>query len=236
MTTRSGCVGGALCGAEPRCATITYFILIKGAKGASFITPESLAWIKGHTELILVGSFAVSAVVLQLLMIFTRVNILKFVVLVGTFALAMAFAANDLVNFIGVPLAGLSAYTEASATGEPLSATMEALSQPVRSNTLFLLIAGVIMVVTLWISRKARSVTKTEVRLGRQEEGYERFESTVLSQSIVRLVSTVLENTSKLFPARLRAWAARRFDRSHFRPDTISRWERALVRSRSGPR
>ncbi len=106
-------------------------------------------------------------------MSFTRVNILKVIVLVGTFALAMAFAANDLVNFIGVPLAGLTAYTEAGATADPLTATMEALAQPVRSNTIFLLIAGVIMVVTLWLSRKARTVTKTEVRLGRQEEGYE---------------------------------------------------------------
>ena len=199
-------------------ASITYFILIKGAKGASFITPETLTWIKGHTSLILLASFAVSAVFLQLLLSLTRVSILKLIVLGGTFALAMAFAANDLVNFIGVPLAGFSAYTEANATGNPLSATMEALIQPVHSNTFFLLLAGAIMVVTLWVSRKARSVTKTEVRLGRQEEGYERFESTVLSQSIVRLVSSVLENTGKLFPADLRKWVAHRFDRSEFRP------------------
>jgi phosphate/sulfate permease len=199
-------------------AAITYFILIKGSKGASFITPEVLAWIKGNTGLILLGSFAVSAVFLQLLMLFTRINILKVIVLVGTFALAMAFAANDLVNFIGVPLAGLSAYTEASATADPLSATMEALSQPVQSNTLFLLIAGVVMVVTLWVSRKARSVTRTEVRLGRQEEGFERFESTVVSQTIVRLVASVLENTGKLIPRPLRERTARRFDRSEFRP------------------
>jgi len=199
-------------------SAITYFILIKGSKGASFITPETLAWIKDHTGLILLASFAASAVLLQLLLGFTRINILKLIVLVGTFALAMAFAANDLVNFIGVPLAGLSAYTEATTTGAPLSATMEALQQPVRSNTFFLLIAGAIMVVTLWVSRKARSVTRTEVRLGRQEEGYERFESTVLSQSIVRLVSGVLENTGKLVPASARKAVARRFDRSRFRP------------------
>ncbi len=199
-------------------SAITYFILIKGSKGASFITPEALAWIKGHTGLILLASFAVSAALLQLLLSFTRINILKLIVLVGTFALAMAFAANDLVNFIGVPLAGLSAYTEANTTGDPLSATMEALQKPVQSNTFFLLIAGAVMVVTLWVSRKARSVTRTEVRLGRQEEGYERFESTVLSQSIVRLVSGVLENTGRLIPQRLRKSVARRFDRSQFRP------------------
>ncbi len=199
-------------------ASITYFILIKGSKGASFITPETLAWIKGHTGLILLASFAVSAVLLQLIMSFTRINILKLIVLVGTFALAMAFAANDLVNFIGVPLAGLSAYTEANATGDPMTATMEALSQPVRSNTFFLLLAGVIMVITLWVSRKARSVTRTEVRLGRQEEGFERFESTVLSQTIVRLVASIMENTGRIIPKVIREWVARRLDRSEFRP------------------
>jgi len=199
-------------------SAIVYFILIKGAKGASFITPETLAWIKGHTGLILVASFALFTILLQVLMTFTRVHILKVVVLVGTFALAMAFAANDLVNFIGVPLAGLAAYTEAGATADPLTATMEALSQPVRSNTIFLLIAGVIMVVTLWLSRKARTVTKTEVRLGRQEEGYERFESTALSRAVVRLVSTVFKTGERLAPSAVRRWANRRLDRSEFRP------------------
>jgi phosphate/sulfate permease len=199
-------------------ATITYFILIKGAKGASFLTPEAVSWISSHTGLIFLMSFAASAVVLQLLLMATRVNILRVIVLVGTFALAMAFAANDLVNFIGVPLAGMSAYRAASVTADPLTATMEALAGPVRSNTGFLLIAGVVMVATLWISRKARSVTRTEVSLGRQDEGFERFESTGLSRSIVRLMSAVLENAGRLFPVRLRRWASHRFDRSDFRP------------------
>ena len=199
-------------------ASITYFILIKGAKGASFITPETLSWIKSHTSLILLGSFLVSALFLQLLLSLTRVSILKFIVLVGTFALAMAFAANDLVNFIGVPLAGLSAYVEANATADPLTATMEALRQPVHGNTLILLFAGVVMVITLWISRKARSVTATTVQLGRQDEGFERFESTVLSQTIVRLVSTLFDTLGRLFPKRLRRAINRRFDRSEHRP------------------
>ena len=117
----------------------------------------------------------------------------------------MAFAANDLVNFIGVPLAGLAAYVEAGAAANPMTATMEALRQPVQSSTLFLLIAGAIMVATLWLSRKARTVTKTEVRLGRQEEGYERFESTVLSRAIVRLVSSVFETGGRLAPPAMSA-------------------------------
>ena len=199
-------------------ATITYFILIKGSKGASFITPETLVWIKGNTGVILLGSFIVSAIFLQLLMMVARVNALKVVVLVGTFALAMAFAANDLVNFIGVPLAGLSSYTVANATGEPLTATMEALTKPVQSNTLFLLLAGIIMVVTLWLSRKARTVTRTELRLGRQEEGYERFESTALSRAIVRLVSSLFEIFARVAPGFVRRWANGRLDRSSYRP------------------
>jgi phosphate/sulfate permease len=199
-------------------ASITFFILIKGAKGASFITPETSQWMLAHTGMILLVAFVASAVLLQLLLMLTRINILKLIVLVGTFALAMAFAANDLVNFIGVPLAGLSAYQEANATPDMLSATMEALRQPVRSKTGFLLIAGLIMVVTLWVSRKARSVTRTEVRLGRQDEGYERFESNSLSQAVVRAVASLLENTGRLFPPSLRRAVARRLDRSHYRP------------------
>lgn len=199
-------------------SSIIYFILIKGAKGASFITPETLQWIKSHTGTMLLGSFLVSAVLLQILMIAARISPLKVVVLVGTFALAMAFAANDLVNFIGVPLAGLAAYTEAGMAADPMTATMDALTEPVRSNTVFLLIAGIIMVITLWVSRKARTVTKTEVRLGRQEEGYERFESTGLSRAVVRSVSSYMAITRRLAPAPVRQWFHRRLDRSQFRP------------------
>jgi len=199
-------------------AAITYFILVKGAKGASFLAPQTVAWINTHTGLLFGGAFVVSAVVLQAVLLTTRVNILKPIVLIGTFALAMAFAANDLVNFIGVPLAGFAAYAAAHATADPLAATMEALRQPVRGNTFVLLGAGAIMVATLWVSRKARSVTRTEVRLGRQEEGFERFEATALSRSIVRLVSGLLEGMGRLTPAALRRWAAKRFDRSAFRP------------------
>lgn len=199
-------------------AIITYFILIKGAKGASFLAPETVTWIQTHTKLIFFGAFAVSAVFLQLLLLLTRFNILRIVVLAGTFALAMAFAANDLVNFIGVPLAGFSSFKVATATSSPLTATMEALAGPVRSNTVFLLMAGVIMVATLWLSRKSRTVSRTELSLGRQEEGFERFESTGLSRSIVRLMSAIFESASRLFPATVRRWANRRFDRSTARP------------------
>ena len=145
---------------------ITYFILIKGSKGASFMTPDMVAWIRGHTWQIISAGFVGFSVLFQILMMTTRINILKPIVLAGTFALAMAFAANDLVNFIGVPLAGFHTFTLANASADPLTVPMVALQKKIHTNTFFLLAAGIIMVLTLWLSRKARTVTKTEVSLG----------------------------------------------------------------------
>ena len=193
-------------------ATITFFILVKGAKGASFMTPETVDWIKSHSLFMLVSIFIVSAIIFQILISFFKINILKPVVLVGTFALAMAFAANDLVNFIGVPLAGLNAYYTAIASSDPLNITMVALSKKVQSHTLWLLIAGVIMVLTLWFSKKARTVTETEISLGQQEEGTERFESIWLSRSIVSMVHSVIESIKSLTPHAVRKHIGRRMD------------------------
>ncbi len=197
---------------------ITFFILIKGAKGASFITPPMLVWIKGHTWTILCGGFVVFTILFQMLMLLTRVNILKLVVLAGTFALAMAFAANDLVNFIGVPLASFHALVLAKASASPLTMLMEVLEKPVQTNTLFLLAAGVIMVATLWLSRKARTVTKTEVNLGRQEEGMERFDSSQLSRIIVRMVLRMFDVALRIFPLTMRRWVRKRFDTAGHEP------------------
>jgi phosphate/sulfate permease len=194
-------------------ASITYFILIKGANGASFITPEMAEWFASHAATILLGIFAVSAVVLQMLL-FLRADILKPIVLIGTFALAMAFAANDLVNFIGVPMAGFHAYRAACASDSPLSGTMDALGEKVPTETGFLLLAGVIMVLTLWTSKKARTVTETEISLGQQDEAEERFESTLLSRVIVRMMVGFFETASRLIPHPLREAAARRLDTS----------------------
>lgn len=193
-------------------ATITFFIVVKGAKGASFMTPETVQWILDHGLLLLAAIFLVSAVVFQILISLFNINILKPVVLVGTFALAMAFAANDLVNFIGVPLAGLNAYQTATASGDPLNITMVALSKKVHSHTVLLLLAGAIMVLTLWFSKKARSVTETEIRLGQQEEGTERFESIWLSRSIVSLVHSAVESVKSLTPRAVREHIGRRMD------------------------
>ena len=195
---------------------ITYFILIKGAKGASFITPAMVDWMKNHTWTIIGTGFAGFTILFQLLMVTTRINILKPIVLAGTFALAMAFAANDLVNFIGVPLASYHAFALAKTSAAPLTMSMGALQKAVHTNTLFLLAAGAIMVATLWLSRKARTVTQTEVNLGRQEEGLERFDSSQLSRVIVRMVTGVFDATRNLFPPVLRRTIRRRLDTTDY--------------------
>jgi phosphate/sulfate permease len=210
---RYGAVWGGLA-----LSMITFFMIIKGAGGAAFITPAELAWIKGHTWTILIGGFIFFAVLFQLLILFTRINILRPIVLAGTFALAMAFAANDLVNFIGVPLAGFQAYLIAYASATPLALHMEALQAPVYTNTAFLLAAGAVMAGTLWLSRKARTVTKTEVSLGRQEEGLERFDSSHMSRIIVRMVLALLDSVPRVFPAGMRRWVRRRFDAAGYHP------------------
>jgi phosphate/sulfate permease len=197
---------------------ITYFMLIKGAKGASFITPEMVTWIVTHTWTIIGVGFVGFALLFQLLMVTTRINILKPIVLAGTFALAMAFAANDLVNFIGVPLAGFHAFTLAHASSDPLTLPMVALQKKIHTNTFFLLAAGAVMVATLFVSRKARSVTKTEVNLGRQDEGLERFNSSRLSRIIVRMASTILDTVGRVCPEPLCVWTQRRFNTTDVQP------------------
>ena len=191
---------------------ITFFILIKGAKGATFMTPGTVVWIKAHSFLIMCIIFGVSATIFQVLLTFFKVNILKPIILVGTFALAMAFAANDLVNFIGVPLAGLNAYQTAIASADPLGIAMTALSQKVHSHTFLLLLAGSIMVITLCLSRKAKTVTETEISLGQQDEGTERFESIWLSRKIVNMVDSTFGSIKRLIPEDVRNTVARRFD------------------------
>ncbi len=199
-------------------ASIVFFILIKGAKGVSFITPDTYAAIKTNAVTILLLVFIASAVLLQILMTFFKVNILKPIILIGTFALALAFAANDLVNFIGVPLAGLQSYKIAVASSDPLNITMDALSKKVSSETYLLLIAGVIMVLTLWFSRKARSVSATELGLGKQHEGIESFDSTKLSRVIVRLVDSFFNNAKVLIPVPIRRFVDSRMDQSKYVP------------------
>ncbi len=202
-------------------ASITYFILVKGAKSASFIPADTAHWIKDNSWLVMSIIFAVSAVIFHLLLL-RGFNILKPVILIGTFALALAFAANDLVNFIGVPLAGLNAYQAAQTTAEPLTVTMDALAKKVPSASWMLLLAGGVMVATLWISRKARTVTETEVSLGRQEEGEERFDSTALSRMIVRMSIGIGNGIGRILPGPIHRFILRRMDSSGYEAATDS--------------
>jgi phosphate/sulfate permease len=190
---------------------IVYFILIKGAKGASFLTPEHLEWIKTHTWQILVFGFIGLTIFFQILTWLFKFSPLKLIVLIGTFALAMSFAGNDLVNFIGVPMAGLASYQEFVRQGSD-QIFMTALSEPVKVNTLLLLLAGLIMVVSLWTSKKSKSVTATEVNLGRQYEGTERFSSTGFSRTVVRMSVALSNNINKITPDRFIRFVDKRFE------------------------
>ncbi len=197
-------------------SAISYFLLVKGVSGASFTSESMVNWITSNANNIVIYSFIGGAVLFQLIVMFTRVNILKPIVLFGTFALAMAFAGNDLVNFIGVPLAGFESFKVFShhAGAEAGSFLMESLNGKVRTPTFLLLIAGVIMSLTLRFSRKSRSVTATTVDLSRQYEGSERFESSALSRFLVRWSVDLSSFISKYTPQRVQHFISRRFDQS----------------------
>lgn len=183
---------------------ISYFMLIKGIKGSSFAEFKLeggisiTEWVSSNTLLLLFYSFIIWTVVLQVLTWLFKLNIPRFIVLVGTFALAMAFAGNDLVNFIGVPLAGYESFkifiSNPGADADLFM--MSGLTGKVQTPIYFLLIAGLVMVVTLYLSKKARKVIKTSVDLSRQGEGEERFGTSQFSKSIVR-ASISLNNRMK---------------------------------------
>jgi phosphate/sulfate permease len=194
---------------------ILYFLLIKGAKGSNLITPESLDIIKSNTLLILLISFVGWTSLFQLLILFTRVNVLRITVLIGTFALAMAFAGNDLVNFIGVPIAGFKSFQAFQAVGgDPSTLMMSSLAEKVSTPLYFLIAAGLIMVITLRLSKKAKSVTATSLNLSRQGEGSERFESIGLARFIVRRTVEIGNYTKRITPGRFEKFRAARFDAS----------------------
>ncbi len=196
------------------CATaIIYFLLIKGAKDLTFMTPEVKSWINENTALIILSCFALFTVLMQLLYV-CKVNVLKVIVLMGTFALAMAFAGNDLVNFIGVPLSGLSSYQDyiANGGGDAHGFLMDSLNGPANTPIYFLIGAGVIMVVSLATSKKARNVTKTEIGLGSQQGGDEMFGSSRISRRLVRWALSLISWVRSVTPERVRCWFNRRFN------------------------
>lgn len=195
-------------------SAITYFILIKGVKGAAFMSDSSKELIKENALIILTVSFIGWSLILQLLNWFTKINIFKFIILIGTFALAMAFAGNDLVNFIGVPLAGLAAFKDfiANPDADPNGFLMTALQGKTQTPVMLLVLAGLIMVVTLWVSRKARGVVKTTLDLSRQSEGTERFGSSLVSRSIVRNSLNFSKTFNYIVPAGITEKISKRFE------------------------
>ncbi|MBC8319380.1 MAG: inorganic phosphate transporter [Bacteroidetes bacterium] len=193
---------------------LTYFMLIKGAKGASFMSGDVKDWIELNSLSIIFYSLIGWTLILQFLFWIFRINILKIIVLVGTFSLAMAFAGNDLVNFIGVPIAGYNSWEIFSASGSdnPDGFLMTALGGPVLTPEIFLVAAGAIMVLTLYFSKKARSVLKTEIDLSRQSEGIERFKPTWFSKLLVRSSLKFSNNVKQYLPDSLTGFIERQFE------------------------
>uniref|UniRef100_UPI00404B21B8 anion permease n=1 Tax=Gelidibacter sp. TaxID=2018083 RepID=UPI00404B21B8 len=168
--------------------SIMYFILIKGLKDATFMNVEFVDAITKSPINLLAISFAFWTLFSVFLISAFKTNIYKLIIILGTFSLAVAFAGNDLVNFIGVPIAAFNSWEAWSVSGAlPSEFSMEILATKVKTQPFILLIAGLIMVLTLWFSSKAKAVIKTSVDLSRQEDVKERFEPNFLSRYIVRM-------------------------------------------------
>ncbi len=199
-------------------AAITYFLLVKGVKGASFMTDELKELIEGNASIIILVSFIAWVIILQIIMFFyEKFDIMRFIVLLGTFTLAMAFAGNDLVNFIGVPLAGYNSYELYLASGEASdNFLMQGLAGKVPTPTILLLLSGIVMTVTLWTSKKAKSVLKTSLDLGRQQQGTERFTSYKVSRLIVRFFSKLAKMVDHLLPQKAKGFLYEQFDEKPF--------------------
>ena len=192
---------------------IIYFMLIKGLKDSSFMTKENLAWVKDHTAQLVLTCFVFFTVLMQILH-WLKINVFKIVVLLGTFALALAFAGNDLVNFIGVPLAGYSSFIDYTTNGAgyaPDSFLMTSLLGPASTPWYFLVGAGAIMVYSLFTSRKAHAVVKTSVDLSRQDEGEETFGSTPIARTLVRISLNMSNSLSRIIPEGTKNWIDSRF-------------------------
>lgn len=192
---------------------LTWFLFTKGLKHAAFLADAS-DWVNANPLMMAAISFGFWAVILKAITMFSKFNILRIVVLFGTFSLAMAFAGNDLVNFIGVPVAGYNAYGQWADSGQTAETfSMIGLSKEVPTPWFLLMGSGLIMVLTLWLSKKARSVTETEVKLGRQDEGSERFSPNALSRGVVRLSRAVALGFQQVMPESLSKRISKNFEK-----------------------
>ena len=193
---------------------LAYFIFIKGLGGSPFISDATKNWINDNTQMLLLAVFVASTILNEILYLL-RVNVFKIIVLLGTFALAMAFAGNDLVNFIGVPLAGLDSMQDfmANGNGDPNAFMMTSLMTSAKSPLIYLVLAGIIMIVAMATSKKAQNVVKTSVDLSRQDEGDEMFGSSKVARSIVRAVQDMGNGLSKIMPSSSTKWIDSRFNK-----------------------
>ena len=178
-----------------------------------FFDPSLIEFVYTSPVLFLLGNFVLWTLLSWLVATFLKWNIYTVVIVLGTFALAMAFAGNDLVNFIGVPIAALQSFQDWQGSGiAPSEFNMQGLTAAVRTPTLLLLLSGAVMVITLWFSSKAKSVVKTSVDLARQDEGEERFQPNFLSRQIVKLSVAAFEGFSTVIPPSLKAKVDKQFE------------------------
>ena len=185
--------------------SIVYFIIVKGLKSTAFLSDAVNEFIAQNTGVFILLNlfvwFAVSWISMQVF----RQNIYRLIIILGTFALAMAFAGNDLVNFIGVPIAAYQSFLDWQSSGvSALEYNMANLSAAVQTPTLLLFLSGMVMIITLWFSTKARNVVKTSVDLSRQDEGEERFQPNYLSRVVVKYSIKSFENISSILPGKLK--------------------------------
>ena len=195
--------------------SILYFIVIKGLKNASFMDGNLNDFVNNEPAYFIGLSFLLLTLFSYGAVRLFHAKIYTIIIVIGTFALAVAFAGNDLVNFIGVPIAAYNSYESWMASGiAPSELAMVSLSKPVATEPFLLLIAGLIMVLTLWFSTKARAVVKTSVDLSRQDQGKERFEPNFISRNIVRLSIGLSENINRNIPKSYRKLAEKQFTKA----------------------
>ena len=193
---------------------ITYFILIKGLKGASFVSGDFKSFISENAMVIVALSFIFWTALCSLITAVFKMSVYKFIIIIGTFAIAMAFAGNDLVNFIGVPIAAWQSYEAWVASGVPATEfSMEVMSKKVPTPSLLLFLAGLVMVLTLWFSKKAKRVLKTSLDLSNQDSVKERFESNFLSRGIVRFSTLISKYHGTILPKKIQDKIEKQFEK-----------------------
>lgn len=196
--------------------SIVYFMLIKGLKGSNLEGTEFVKFVRVNTDMIVLGCMVGFTILMQILHML-KVNVFKVIILMGTFALAMAFAGNDLVNFIGVPLAGYSSYMDLMAQGgttTPDTFLMTSLLEPAKTPWYFLIGSGIVMVIALMTSKKAHNVVKTSLDLSRQSDGDENFGTSPVARVLVRTCTNAAMVISSIVPTPVKTWIDKRFDSS----------------------